>query len=93
MDEPSSALDPIAEHTMYETIYKLCARTENKEKLAILISHRLSSAAAADRVYMLENGQIIESGAHSQLLQQKGAYADMYNKQAESYLAAKAGAL
>jgi len=87
MDEPSSALDPIAEHTMYETIMRLCARKENTDKLAIIISHRLSSAAGADRVYMLEQGKIIEHGTHRELINARGAYADMYNKQAESYLA------
>jgi ATP-binding cassette subfamily B protein len=86
MDEPSSALDPIAEHTMYETIMRLCTRKENAEKLAIIISHRLSAAAGADYVYMLEHGKIIEHGTHSALLSQSGAYADMYKKQAESYL-------
>ncbi|MCL2722544.1 MAG: ABC transporter ATP-binding protein/permease, partial [Treponema sp.] len=86
MDEPSSALDPIAEHMMYETIMRLCARKENVDKLAIIISHRLSSAAGADHVYMLEQGQIIEHGHHRTLLGLGGAYADMYIKQAKSYL-------
>jgi ATP-binding cassette subfamily B protein len=89
MDEPSSALDPIAEHTMYETIMRLCARKENADKLAIIISHRLSSAAGADRVYMLEQGKVIEYGTHRELVRANGAYADMYKKQAESYLASE----
>jgi ATP-binding cassette subfamily B protein len=90
MDEPSSALDPIAEHAMYETIMRLCARKENVDKLAIIISHRLSSATGADCVYMMEQGTVIEHGPHKDLLAKGGVYADMYIKQARSYLAEEA---
>ena len=93
MDEPSSALDPIAEHMMYETIMRLCARKENVDKLAIIISHRLSSAAGTDHVYMLEHGKIIEHGPHRTLLDMGGAYADMYIKQAKSYLSQEIAAI
>jgi len=93
MDEPSSALDPVAEHIMYETIMRLCARKENIDKLAIIISHRLSSAAGTDHVYMLDEGKIIEHGPHRTLLNMGGAYADMYIKQAKSYLSAELSAL
>lgn len=86
LDEPSSALDPIAEHMMYETIMRLCGRRENADKIAIIISHRLSSASGADCVYMLEHGEVIESGHHKALLSKGGAYAEMYIKQARSYL-------
>ena len=86
LDEPSSALDPIAEHMMYETIMRLCSGKENAEKIAIIISHRLSSAVGANRVYMLENGEIIEQGTHRELMSRGGAYAQMYSKQAKSYL-------
>jgi ATP-binding cassette subfamily B protein len=86
LDEPSSALDPIAEYMMYETILRLCASRESSEKIAIIISHRLSMATNADYVYMLENGRIIEHGTHKELLAGDGAYAEMYLKQAASYL-------
>jgi len=87
LDEPSSALDPIAEHMMYETIMRLCSGKGNEDKISVIISHRLSSAVGADRVYMLEQGEVIEHGTHRELLAQGGAYAEMYNKQAVSYLA------
>ena len=86
LDEPSSALDPVAEHMMYETIMRLCSGNENKNKIAVIISHRLSSAVNADRVYMLEQGEVIEHGSHRELLGKGGAYAEMYYKQAKSYL-------
>ena len=81
-DEPSSALDPIAEYELFKNILK-----SGKEKTMLFISHRLSSVQNADCVFMLENGTVIESGTHAELLKQKGAYQEMYEKQAVNYLA------
>ncbi len=87
LDEPSSALDPIAEYQMYETIMRLCSECDpEKGKIAIIISHRLSSAALSDHVYMLAGGELIEHGTHKALLAQNGAYAEMFRKQAKAYL-------
>lgn len=80
MDEPTSALDPIAEQEMYRNMLEVC-----EGKTVIFISHRLSSATMADRVYMFENGQIVECGTHSELLALNGRYADMWHKQADAY--------
>ena len=80
LDEPTSAMDPIAEYKMYERMAKL-----SEDKGVIFISHRLSSAVVADRIYMLENGEVIESGSHRELMEQNGKYADMFRKQAENY--------
>lgn len=80
LDEPSSALDPIAEYKMYEAMMKAC---ENKS--VVYISHRLSSAVLADRVYLLENGEVVECGTHTELLKKGGKYADMWEKQSEQY--------
>ena len=52
----------------------------------IFISHRLSSAVTADRVYLFEQGRIIEQGSHRELLAKDGKYADMWHKQADTYL-------
>lgn len=80
MDEPTSALDPIAEQEMYRNMFEAC-----EGKTVIFISHRLSSATMADRVYMFENGEIIEQGTHSELLAMNGKFADMWHKQADTY--------
>lgn len=80
LDEPSSALDPLAEYAMYEAMMNAC-----RDKAVIFISHRLSSAVLADRVYLMEKGEIIESGTHQELLKKGGKYADMWSKQAEKY--------
>lgn len=80
-DEPSSALDPIAEYKLYESMIEVC-----KDKPAIFISHRLSSVINTDRIYMLEDGRIIEEGTHESLMKMNGKYADMFRKQAEQYV-------
>ena len=80
MDEPTSALDPIAEQEMYRNMFEAC-----KGKTVIFISHRLSSVTMADRVYLFENGEIIEQGTHSELLAMNGKFADMWHKQADTY--------
>ena len=82
LDEPSSALDPIAEHEIFDAMMRAC-----EGRSVIFISHRLASATLADKIYVLENGEIIESGTHSDLLQKKGRYADMWDKQSEKYRA------
>ena len=82
LDEPSSALDPIAEYRLNKSML------ENAENQAvILISHRLSTTKDADRIILLENGSIAESGTHSELIAGCGKYAEMWNVQAEKYCA------
>ena len=81
LDEPSSALDPIAESEMYSNMMKM-----GENKGMIFISHRLSSAVSADKIYMLENGEVIEQGTHSELMERNGKYADMFRKQAQNYI-------
>lgn len=80
LDEPSSALDPISEYHLNETMLKAA-----EHKAVIFISHRLSSTVMADRIYMLEQGRIIECGSHSALMEQNGKYAEMFRLQAEKY--------
>lgn len=80
LDEPSSALDPIAEYEMYERMREAC-----KDCGMIFISHRLSSAVTADKIYLMEDGTVAESGTHRQLMEKKGKYASMFLKQAENY--------
>ena len=81
LDEPSSALDPIAEYKMFENMMRATVG-----RSVIFVSHRLSSAVLADRVILLENGNIAEIGTHNELLRKNGKYAEMFFKQAENYL-------
>ncbi|MBO5110654.1 MAG: ABC transporter ATP-binding protein [Clostridia bacterium] len=81
LDEPSSALDPIAEYTMFENMMRA---TEGRG--VIFISHRLSSAVLADRVILMADGTIAETGTHEELLRRGGLYAEMFHRQAENYL-------
>ena len=80
LDEPSSALDPIAEHEMYENMLRASGDCG-----VIFISHRLSSAVSADRIYLIEDGSVAESGSHEELMRLGGKYAEMFNLQAEQY--------
>ena len=81
LDEPSSALDPIAEYEMYDRMMDAC-----KDCGMIFISHRLSSAVLADRIYLMENGRVVESGSHKELMLQNGKYAEMFKRQAMNYV-------
>jgi len=80
MDEPSSALDPIAEAHFNETIMKIA-----KDRIVLFISHRLSTAKIADKIFYVENGEIEEAGSHNELMLQNGKYAKMFNIQAIKY--------
>ncbi len=80
LDEPSSALDPISEYEVFDNMMKAC-----EGKTVIFVSHRLSSAILADRIYMLENGEIIEEGSHKELMERGGKYAEMFQMQAKRY--------
>lgn len=81
LDEPSSSLDPISEKEMFDFMY---SATINKSM--ILITHRLSSVKMADKIYFVENGKIIESGTHNELMRERGKYYEMFTLQAENYL-------
>jgi ATP-binding cassette subfamily B protein len=80
LDEPTAALDARSEHEVFERFAEL-----TKGKMALLISHRFSTVKMADRILVLEGGQIAEQGPHSELLQNKGRYAEMFELQAASY--------
>lgn len=81
MDEPSSALDPDSEYELNKLMMNSAYN-----KTVIFISHRLSTTRMADRIYMMENGEVIEEGSHDQLMQLNGKYAEMFNMQAEKYI-------
>ncbi len=80
MDEPTAALDPIAESEMYTQFAAIL-----KNRGAIMISHRLASAKMAEKIFVMENGRITEEGCHDELLKKGGAYAEMWEKQSSWY--------
>ncbi|MBE5864259.1 MAG: ABC transporter ATP-binding protein [Lachnospiraceae bacterium] len=80
MDEPSSALDPIAEYELNKAM-----ESAAKGKTVFYISHRLSTTRDADRIILLENGRIAEEGTHESLLARNGRYAEMWRVQAGRY--------
>lgn len=80
MDEPSSALDPMAEYNLNQSILN-----NTDDKTVIFISHRLSTTRIADKIYMFDTGNLIEEGSHIELLELGGKYAEMFRVQSEKY--------
>ncbi len=80
LDEPTSAMDARAESEVFARFRQL-----SEGRTAILISHRFSTVRMADRIYVLENGRIIENGTHSELVSLGGKYASLYEAQAQYY--------
>lgn len=80
LDEPTAALDALAEYDLYRNFNDLIGN-----KSAVYISHRLSSTRFCDSIAMFKEGEMIEYGSHEELLNAKGAYADMFEIQAQYY--------
>ncbi|NLY46593.1 MAG: ABC transporter ATP-binding protein [Tissierella sp.] len=81
LDEPTAALDPKSEEEVFENLIQL---TEGKT--SIFISHRLSSTRIADRIIVLDKGEILEEGTHKELMEENRLYAEMFNIQAKQYV-------
>ncbi len=79
-DEPTSALDPVSEWKIFEHIRSLA-----KGRAVVLISHRFSTVRNADRIHILDEGRVVESGTHGELMALDGQYARMYEVQARAY--------
>lgn len=78
-DEATSSLDSITEKAITDTIEKIVTNQPNL--ITILVAHRLSTVAQADRIYVLEKGNIIEEGSHQELLRRSGLYAALWRQQ------------
>ena len=80
LDEPTAALDPIAENKLYENYHHI-----TRGKTSVFISHRLASTRFCDRILLINNGNIEESGTHDALLNNNAFYRDMFETQAKYY--------
>jgi ATP-binding cassette subfamily B protein len=80
LDEPTAATDPLEETRLYQKFAEI-----SRGKTAIIVTHRLGSAKIADRIVVMDQGQIDAIGTHEELLRQGGKYAEMYDAQAQWY--------
>lgn len=80
LDEPSSSLDPLSEYELVKTMDSLL-----NENTTFVISHRFLFCKNMDKIFHIENGSLIESGTHKELMAKRGKYFEMYEKQAEYY--------
>lgn len=76
LDDCLSAVDTETEEAILNNLFEIC-----KDKTTVIVSHRISSAKNADKIIILEDGKIIQEGAHNQLINEKGYYAALYLKQ------------
>jgi ATP-binding cassette, subfamily B, bacterial len=80
LDEPTSAMDPKAEYEVFQKFRDL-----TQDQMAVIVTHRLSTVKMADRIFVLDQGRIIEQGPHAELIQLGGTYARLFEVQAQSY--------
>ena len=81
LDEPTAALDPRSEAALFASIRQLF-----QDRSTLLISHRFSSVRSADRIYVLDQGKVVERGTHEELMDLRGLYAELFTLQAAAYL-------
>lgn len=80
LDEPTSQLDPMAESQLYQDFAKLA-----DGKTSLFITHRLGSTAICDRILVIAEGNIVQSGSHAELMATDGLYARMFQAQKHWY--------
>jgi ATP-binding cassette subfamily B protein len=80
LDEPTASLDARSEHEVFERVRELA-----RGRSVLLISHRFSTVRSADRIYVMERGQVIEAGSHDELVAYGGRYAELFDLQASAY--------
>jgi ATP-binding cassette subfamily B protein len=83
LDEPTAALDARAEYEVFKRFSELVRG--QRERMAVIISHRFSTVRIADRIIVLADGAVVEEGSHDELLAKGGLYAELFALQAEGY--------
>ena len=81
LDEPTSAIDAVAEEKIFEVLEE-----KMEGKTVVLISHRFSTVKNADKIAVIEHGELKELGSHKDLMKKNGRYAELYTMQAKRYL-------
>jgi ATP-binding cassette subfamily B protein len=85
LDEPTSALDAQTEHALFDRYAETADDAGHRGAVTLLVTHRFSTVAAADIVLVLDRGRVVEHGAHQELMNAGGKYAELYNLQASGY--------
>ena len=80
LDEPTAAIDPIEESKLYKQFKEIVA-----DRCAVIVTHRLASTKFADRIILMDDGQIVEEGSHEDLMKKRGKYYSMWQAQAAWY--------
>ena len=80
LDEPTSDLDPVAEYEIYKKFDEMV-----QDKTSVYISHRMSSCRFCDNILVFDEGEIVESGSHDELMEKGGLYSELWNAQAQYY--------
>ena len=81
LDEPTASLDPMAEQDIFNQFDRL-----REDKTTVFVSHRLSSATTANKILVLEYGELIETGSHEELMEKRGRYYELFSTQAKRYI-------
>ncbi|GGB32358.1 ABC transporter permease [Flexivirga endophytica] len=85
LDEPTSALDPATEHALFDRYAAAAKETSRAGGVTLIVTHRFSTVASADRVIVLADGAVAEQGTHEELMAAGGHYAELYGLQAAGY--------
>ena len=81
LDEPTASLDAIAEQEIFSEFEEL-----RRGKTTLFVSHRLSSATSASKIFVIDNGELVEEGTHAELMRAGGRYCHLFTTQAKRYV-------
>jgi ATP-binding cassette subfamily B protein len=85
LDEPTANLDAEAEYALFETISRSTKRARGHGAVTLLVSHRFSTVRMADLIVVVNDGRVVETGSHEELMAQAGLYAELYGLQSAAY--------